>query len=221
MSDTLTVLGWARGSDDPVVSELWRRLCESVREPVEASAEGVMAELGAYGGNTIANVFRSGRGPDLDEVVWDVAEALRGWFEERTYSRGDVNACERFVLGKMNVSDDDLRAIGEAVRSYALRNASERQWSALAGAAMNRAVAGKVAVKVAEAVAERVAVKVGQEVAEEVAARVLARIAMGLNVVLLAWTVVDLAGPARRVTLPAVTWVALLRNAWRNAEAGL
>jgi uncharacterized protein YaaW (UPF0174 family) len=61
-------------------------------------------------------------------------------------------------------------------------------------------------------VATRAAREAGKRVAVKVAQQVAARIVAALNVLLAAWTVIDLAGPAMRVTIPAVTYVAILRK---------
>ena len=69
----------------------------------------------------------------------------------------------------------------------------------------------------AAAAAARSAARRGTERTAELAAKhtlrhTLARLVVPLGTVWAAWTVVDIAGPAFRKTMPAVTYIALLRR---------
>jgi len=172
MTETLEVLKWAHDAarDDEIVAMFWEELCKAVHEPLSASAEKVLSELCEYGGNTIANLFR-GHGVDYAEVAYDVACALKPWLDDKPFSEGDIEACERYVLKRMEVQEDDLTKLIDAVRAT-----------------------------------------VGKQVARQ-------QVLRALSVVLLAWTVIDIAGPAMRVTIPGVTYVALLRKLYQSVHA--
>lgn len=237
--DTGAVLEWASSCPDETVRMFWQKLCEAVNEPETASASRVYAELRAYGGNTIANMFR-GEGVPYAEVAFDVASTLNGMFSADPFREGDVEACERFVLKKMEVKDDDLRAmcagiddggVGPAVRAQAGFAASvaaaeaaayqAARFAAQEAAKRAAAEAAKAAGKKAAAQAAKAAArKAAQAAAQQVAKQVLARVLAALNVALLALTVIDLAGPAKRVTIPAVTYVALLRKIYEGIALG-
>ena len=79
--DTLRVLEWARkmrGSDQTVAT-FWKSLADAVREPESVSAERLLSELGAYGGNTLVNLVRR-KGVPYPEVARDVAKTLAPTF---------------------------------------------------------------------------------------------------------------------------------------------
>jgi uncharacterized protein YaaW (UPF0174 family) len=219
MTETLEVLKWAHDAarDNEIVAMFWEELCKAVDEPLSASAEKVLSELCEYGGNTIANLFR-GHGVDYAEVAYDVACALKPWLDDKPFSEGDIEACERYVLKRMEVQEDDLTKLIDAVRatvgshvnSQVGKNVGEAAAKAVASAAMRQA-----ANKVAEAAAKIVAREVGKRIARQVIAQVL----RSLSLVFLAWTVIDIAGPAMRVTIPGVTYVALLRKLYHSVHA--
>jgi uncharacterized protein YaaW (UPF0174 family) len=162
------------------------------------------------------------------EVAWDVAETLRGVFEDRTYAEGNVAECERFVLGKMKVASDDLEQLCAAVAATGTAKAAAAATARAAGGATARAAAqaaarvaaqkiGEAAARraLAEAgkeVSKRVAKKAAEEVGKRVAAQVLAQIGRALNLISVVLLLVTLAGPAKRVTIPGVVYVALLRK---------
>jgi len=235
------VLRWASASDVEAVKVLWRYLCKAVRQPETAPSERVASELSEYGGNSIANFFRS-KGVPYEEVAGDVAKALRGFvekmtFQEAPFDKNNLESCERFVLEKMKVSQEDLRALCDAVKSRGEEEAREAAGAGGVAKAALRTVGGQVGVRVAAFAGERAAQRVAAESAKQVGKRaakaaaqkagaevskqVLTRIVTGVNVVLTAWAVVDLAGPALRVTIPAVTFVALLRQQYISAAMGI
>jgi uncharacterized protein YaaW (UPF0174 family) len=221
-SETLAVLEWARAlaPTDEVVGAFWSALCKAVREPADAPATRVYEEIGAYGGNSICNAFRDAGGVSYGEVAYDVAEKLRRVFADAPYSREETRACERFVLREMAVSQDNLDALCAAMAARGLSAAVAGQVAASAAAAaaegagyaVGREVAKRVALKAAAEAAEQAGKKAAQEVAKRVAAEVLAQVAAVLGVVGAVWLLIDIAGPATRVIIPAVTYVALLRK---------
>lgn len=244
-AETQALLAWAHvaAADDEIVAMFWNQLREAVNVPPGGTPAEVFRELSTYGGNTIANAWR-GAGVPYAEVAYDVAEALRGAFKERPFTKEDVRASEAYVLKKMEVKEEDLAAICAAIGGRAVEEAVNAEVTRLGGAAVVRGVSGEVAKvavakvgghlaaeaakkaaaeaakkaaaeaakKAAKKAAVEAAKKAAQKAAEATAQRVLAGIVGALNVIMIAWTVIDLAGPARRVTIPAVTYVALLRK---------
>jgi uncharacterized protein YaaW (UPF0174 family) len=340
MTTTIDMLTWARkeASQNEVVAMFWGKLCDAVNVPASASAGRVYHEISTYGANTIATMFRGGEGVAYGEVAYEVCETLRGWFQDAPYNKGDVPACERFVLCKMGLKEEDLRAMASAVSGAreVSRNVEDQTPASaaalamdgveklvmarlvqtcgqqvaaqltdravgiiaqrLAAAAVNE-VSKEVAAQIARVVAEEVAAAVGKTVVEQcgqataqqvvrrigqtaveqaieaaakkaaqkAAEKAFARLAQKigveaakkaaaqaarkaaekaaveaakkaaqqaarkaaeqavaiavqvLGVVMIAWTIYDLAGPAKRVTIPAVTFVALLRRLHNEA----
>lgn len=251
MASTLDVLQWAReqSANDEVVSMFWKALCEAVSEPSDASANRVFSEVRAYGGNTIVNMFRDS-GPDYSEVAYDVATTMRGCFESAPLSEGDVVGSERFVLKKLNVSSDDVAAIRAAAQAAGVAAAVQRavakavaadaarKGAAKAGKEVGKVVAREVgeavlaeelakaaAKKLATAMAKRAATAAARKAAEKAAQQAAAQVAQGIafafNVVGAVWTVVSIAGPAMRKTIPAVAYVGLLRQSHMGWVAGI
>lgn len=236
--ETMQVLQWAQGAaaTNEIVAMFWEKLCAAVREPATASASKVHSELRAYGGNSIANFFRDD-GVPYPEVAYDVAEALRPWRDDRAYRENDIESCEAFVLTRMEVKEDDIRRLAAGVNSKGEDKAIGGQLKKVGGlvavegagvvAAQQVAKAAGVAAAeraMAEAgkeVAKKAAQKAAEQAAREVAKQVLAQVMAALNIVLVAWTLVSIAGPARRVIIPGVTYVALLRKLHSSCRAGL
>lgn len=218
-TNTIEVLRWAarESSENEIVGTLWASLLEAVDEPRSASAERVYRELRAYAGNTLANLFRDHPIP-YSEVATDVASAMDGIFGSGGFAAGDVESCERFVLAKMEVDADSIRALCDAVAGRGIDPAVRAQTAKGATKAAAYGVGRAVATAAANQVAKRAARETSKRVAQQVAKQVAVRIAAALNVFLAAWTVVDLAGPALRVTIPGVTYVALLRKLLEAVE---
>jgi len=234
---TLEILTWAQAAStsNEVVAMFWNKLRDAVNEPSTASAPRILSELQAYGGNTIVNFFREG-GVAYEQVAYDVADALRPMFDARVFAEGDVSACETFVLRRMEISEDDLRKLGAAVEGHGMKNAVSAQVTKASGIAaveVGGVVAAQQVAKVAataagkrviaeagKQIAKRAAKEAAKRVAAATAKQVLARVVLGLNILLAALTLVSLAGPARRVTIPGVTYVALLRRLHGAAQMG-
>jgi len=214
--DTLAVLRWARSRrhEEPLAS-FWSALCVKLGEPQDASAERVLAELGANGGNSFANFFR-GEGVVYAEVAYDVARGLAGLFGDKPFSRGDVEGCERFVLRKLGITEDDLARLCATVDRRALARAVEKQVEQRLGQAAAATVGNLAAREAAKRAAQEAGLvaarRVAAEVGKRIAGQLLTRLLFAFNAVMVAWLVVDLAGPALRKTIPGVTYVALLRK---------
>ncbi len=236
--ETIQVLQWARGAaaTNDIVAMFWERLCDAVNEPATASVSKVYAELRAYGGNSIANFFR-GDGVPYPEVAYDVAEALRPSLDDRVYRENDIESCEAYVLSRMEVKDDDIRRIAAGVNGKGEDEALGAHLKELGGGVAVRGAGVVVAQQAAKAVgaaaaeramaeagkqvAKKAAQKAAEQAAREVAKQVLARLITGLNIFFAAWTLFSIAGPARRVIIPGVTYLALLRKLYRSSLAGL
>lgn len=129
---------------DEVVAAIWGELCAAVDEPTQATPARVLEELEAYGGNTLANLARGG-GVSYTEVAYDGAEALRGWFQNSTYSRENTDACEAFVLGRLGVGDAEVTALIDAVRQGSATRAAARAGWRIQAAALRQAMGPGVA----------------------------------------------------------------------------
>lgn len=224
-SDTIATLEWAReaAQHDETVRLFWDKLADAVNEPRDARAERILGEVRSYGSNSITSFFRGG-GVEYAEVAYDTAETLAGTFTSSNCSEGDVDGCERFVLEKMAVKSKDLDVmaagfVGRVVAATVVRSvvvtaaeAAAAQATKAAGQQVVKSAATEVAKATGKKAAEAAAKKAAQEAAKQASLQVAKRVIGAVNILFAAWTLIDLAGPAKRVTIPAVTYIALLRQ---------
>lgn len=181
------------------------------------SADGVDAlarEICMAGSNTFASVFRGWEPVSYREVVVDVAEKLDVVVREAD----SLEAIEHKLLAKVaekywsTLTEDERRDIN--ARLGALQNELNfdairlilESGGVIAGVILRRAIT----VAMTEVIA-KVLLRFAAGQAAKRAAAIAGAVVPGLNVLLGAWTVVDLAGPALRKTMPTVIELALLR----------
>ena len=233
--DTLEVLSWAKrvSRENEAVRMFWDKLCDAINQKPDISADAALTELRLYGSNTLLQPFRDNPVP-YGEVAYDVADTLKPMFREGDRFREEsLPSCEDYVLEKMKVSPEDVEkicgAIGGKSENQALKDVVKKAGAAVAvegaGIAVAKAVAQEVAKQVAADASKQVASKAAQKAAEqaakEVAKQIAQRIIASVNIFLAAWTVVSIAGPALRVTIPAVTYVALIRKMYMQSLKGI
>lgn len=235
-SDTMTVLRWAKkaAASNETVKKFWDKLCDAVNQDQSVSPEKIMQELREYGSNTLLMPFRDEPVP-YHEVAYDVAKLLKPYFSEGDqFTESDMLSCERFVLKKMSVTEADIEKLCDAVNALSQQEAALNMSKKVVGASftasgagaataqvVGRTVSQKVMHEAAKKAASKAAKKAAERAAAEMAKQVTARILLGLNVVMVGWAVVSVAGPATRVTIPGVTYVALLRKMYARAEKGI
>ena len=247
MHDTLSVLNWAYdyGKKNDVVKLFWDKLCDTLGMPATSTGYDILSEARSYGGNTFVNVIR-GEGVPYVEMAYDVAGVLRPTFKwSKDYQKGDLVSIERYVLKQMEISDDDVTKISKAIKSetndiitdntakrgvsafvveFTAYSIGKKLGSETANVVLKKAAeaaATKAAKKTAEAAAKKAAGKAAEIAAKQVAKQVLAKVIAALNIVFLAWAVVDIAGPAMRKTIPSVTYIALLRQIHQNVKSNI
>lgn len=179
-------------------------------------ADDIAAEIQRYGGNTFSNVFRGGKGVPYIEVLRDVADQLKVNYN----SSSDAATIEAQIQIKIlsqayeKMSDDERRAL---LKELGVGGAS------IPAALPIAAIQG--AVRLGGFAAYRLALIVANAIARALLGRGLS---LGVNAALTrtigvfagpigwaitaAWTLVDLAGPAYRVTIPSVLQVAYMRQ---------
>ena len=187
-----------------------------------AYADEIAAEIQKFGGNTVANVARGGKGVRYQELARDVA----GKLGVKTGKKAPVAVVEQQVLLKViekaweRMSESERRELLTTVGVDASGTLPAVLPVLLVQAAIRASgfMAYKLALIVANAVARAVLGR-GLSLAANVAlVRGIAVFAgpIGWAVTAL-WTAVDLAGPAYRVTVPCVIQVTTIRLA--EAEA--
>jgi uncharacterized protein YaaW (UPF0174 family) len=181
-----------------------------------AYADEIAAEIQKFGGNTIANIFRGGKGVLYGEIVRDVARRLKVNFNDSM----DVASIEFQILLKVlaraweNMTDDQRR---EFLTELGIDSSTIP--NALPIMAVQTAIrtsgflAYQIAVIVANAVAKAILGRGLPLVANQALTKMMSILAgpIGWAITIL-WTIIDLAGPAYRVTIPCVIQVAFIRQ---------
>lgn len=179
----------------------------------------LVKEFREFGGNSFANFFR-GEGPEYSEILRDVAKRNKVSFNKKSSDE----RIESLLLQKLfedsveNASDEDLMRMMDEL-GYPTTNFS-RQAAIATLMAVWKAGGFQsyiLLVSVVNAVMKFLVGR-GLSLAANAALTRMASIMMGpVGWVLTAlWTLIDIAGPAYRVTVPAVIQIAYIRQSVNN-----
>ena len=187
--------------------------------------EEIMGEIQCFGSNTFATMFRGGKGVLYKEILCDVCDKVKVNYNKNS----SVERIEGELFAKIlekaieQMDSKELEQIAKEINKSANISSAMGFGKQAALAAMQGAIkAGgfasyQLALIVANAVAKQVigrgltfAANAGLTRALSIFAGPIGWIVTGL------WTGVDLAGPAYRITMPAVIEVAYLRLRQRN-----
>lgn len=173
-------------------------------------------ELRLFGGNSIANFFRGGEGPEYSEILRDVARK-----NNVNYNYRDSDEIvEQYLLQKlfndsiMRASNDELKEmmkeLGYPVTNFSRQAAITTLMAAWKAGGFKSYI---LLVSVVNAVMKFLIGR-GLSLAANATLTRMASIFMGpIGWVLTAlWSVIDIAGPAYRVTVPAVIQIAYIRQ---------
>ena len=171
----------------------------------------IATEIQTFGGDTFSNVVRD-KGTPYREILHDVCDRLKVNYEKgASIELIEANLLEKTLGDAITRLDADEKAmVFEALGADDLIDAPE--------------VTARTLLRASSAAAYRWALIVANGLAKPVSGRtrsfaVKAVLTRGMQVVMgpvglalgTAWTALDLAGPAYRVTIPAVIYVAALR----------
>lgn len=180
-------------------------------------ADDISAEIQKFGGNTIINFFRKGRGVPYSEVLRDVADKLGVNYNESA----DAATIEGQI--QIKVLEQAYEKMDDAQRKDML-DAVETEHKGGVPAALP-VMAIQAAIRLGGFAAYQLALIVANAVARQVLghglrlaanagiARVMGVLAgpIGWAITIL-WTILDIASPAYRVTIPCVLQVAYIRQ---------
>ena len=200
-------------SETLTINDLYKKHSPKHKEYVEL----IEKEIRTFGGNTFLNVFR-GNGPAYIEIVGDVASKLGANFNKNSTIEEIESAIMMRIMSqaweKMKPEEKEAflkeMGIGSGVGSIP---------KALPVAALQAAIkasgflAYKLALIVANAIAKAILGRGLSLAANAALTRWIAVFAGPIGwVVTGIWTLLDLAGPAYRVTIPCVVHIAMLRQ---------
>lgn len=176
----------------------------------------IAAELQTFGGNSFANFVRGGKGVPYREILIDVSKKLKVNFNEKASTTIIENNLLMKILSdsmeKMNPKE-----LKEFTDELGLKTTSFTSHAVI--------TALQISVKKSGFLAYQIAVIVANSVAKHVVGRGLsltgnAALTKSLSIfagpvgwiISTIWTLYDIAGPAYRVTIPAVIQIAYLRK---------
>lgn len=176
----------------------------------------IAAELQGYGASSISTLLRGGRGVAYREILFDVCDKLSVKYNKETSTRDiEMNLLMKLLedsLEKMN--DEQLR---EVVSALQLKTALPTKEAVLAALQAAVKIGGfssyATTVVVANAVLKSIIGRGLTFAGNAMLTRAVAVFAGPIGWVITGiWTLVDVAGPAYRVTIPACVVVAFLRE---------
>lgn len=181
--------------------------------------EEIVDELQHFGGNTFMNMLR-GNGVPYREILCDVASKLKVNFNPKS----PVDIIERNILSKLVM--DSVEKLSEAELKEMIDELGIKNYDAGRSAMM---MALQIAIKQSGFMAYKIAVIVANQVAKILLGRGLAFAANATLtrsiaifagpigwIISVAWALIDIAGAAYRVTIPAVIQIAYMRLAIQN-----
>ena len=182
----------------------------------------IAAEIQCFGANSLATMLRGGEGVIYKEVLTDACDKMKvNYNKDASVEMIEMNLLMKILTEAMkDMSTDELKEIVEDLNLNTTNFTAQAVTVALQGAIKFSGFAAyQVAVIVANAVAKallghglKLATNAALTRAMGVFAGPLAWAITGL------WTLVDIAGPAYRVTIPAVIQVAFLRAKMKYGE---
>ena len=182
-------------------------------------ADLLAREIRQYGGNTFANIFRGFSGPSYKEIVCDVASKLNAPYKKSQ----DVSMIEDSILSA--ILDKALSKMSDAEKQEILKEMGNKKDAILTGPALSTAIltafkmGGFFSYQITQIVVQALLKAIlGHGVRVAVVSRT-ASIIMGPIgwAVTGIWTAIDLAGPAFRVTVPCIAYIAMLRKKFNSA----
>jgi uncharacterized protein YaaW (UPF0174 family) len=181
----------------------------------------VCAEYQYFGGNTIANTMR-GHGVAYEEILEDVCSKMKVNYP----AHASVEQKEMNLL--MKVLTDSLDNMTQEQKEALLRELEINTTNYTAQAV---AIALQSAIRLGGFASYQVAVIIANVIAKQILGHGLsltinAGISRAIGVlagpigwaITLLWTLIDLAGPAYRVTIPATIYIASLRQMLNNKQ---
>lgn len=213
--------GSVRLTEELTMSELYKRYYPDHHKYWELIA----AELQCFGANSFATMLRGGKGVLYKEILTDVCDKLKVNYNKNA----DVEVIEQNMLMKIlkdaidKMSPDEIRQLAESMGVTDLKSITK---DALIGGfqAIFRAGGFKsyqLTVIIVNAILKALigrGLSIGGNV---VLTRTMAILTGPIGWVITGlWTAVDIAGPAYRVTIPAVIQVAALRQKYLYGKLG-
>lgn len=179
----------------------------------------IAGELQHFGGNGIANlvrnIFGNGEGVLYREILCDVCDKMKvNYNSKASIEIIEMNLLQKILIDAIDkMNSEELKKIIDELDLKTTDFTKEALIAALqAGILKGGFFAYQIAVIVANAVAKAILGRGLSLTANATITRVMGAFAGPIGIALtILWTLVDIAGPAYRVTIPAVVQVAYIR----------
>lgn len=212
--------GGERTTETLTVNDLYKRFYPEHKEYWKQIAE----EVQLFGGNTFANIFRLGEGVLYKEVLCDVCDKMKvNYNKDSSTKKIESNLLLKVLEDALEkMSPEEIRNLG---KELGLKNTEGLTSQALTGAfiAVFRAGGFKsyqltliIVNAILKALIGRGLSLGGNVLLTRTAAILTGPIGWVITGI---WTAIDVAGPAYRVTIPAVIEIAYLRTLDENRNA--
>lgn len=224
LDDLVEILTVDKGSDKRWTEELTKRDKFKRYNPDHVKYwEEIAAEIQCFGGNTIATMFRGGKGVLYEEILDDVCDQLK----VKKNKEDSVADKENLVL--LKIIEQSLHSMTEGQRMdfakiVGINNISLFTPEALLAGAQTAFKLGgfksyQLTLIVVNAVSKAI---LGRGLTFAGNAALMRSLSVWVGPIGWAltglWTVVDIAGPAYRVTIPSVIQVAYLRKTYNSRK---
>ncbi|MEH6579006.1 MAG: DUF3944 domain-containing protein [Amphritea sp.] len=189
----------------------------------------IAGELQCFGANSIATLFRGGKGVEYFEILLDVAKAIDLEHDDDSEME-DIEAALLMRVFEESLDKMTPEQREEAVRTMDLKTTDFSKQAILAAIQTAIRLGGFTPYKMAVIVAHGAFNATGANLvghglslgATQVLTKSIAKFAGPIGwAITAAWTAYDIAGPAYRVTIPACVHIAYLRqlDAYKQQEA--
>lgn len=175
----------------------------------------IAAEVQCFGANTIATIFRGGEGVLYKEILMNVSDKLSVNYNKKASTEViEMNLLMKILTDSLEkMSAEELKSIVDELGLKTTNYTKQAVVAALQAAIQfGKFRAFQVAVVVANAVAKILLQRGLTFAANRTITRALSIFAGPIGWVITGvWTLIDVAGPAYRVTIPSVIQIAYMR----------
>ncbi len=184
----------------------------------------IAEELQLFGGNTISNIFRGSSGVPYHEIASDVAKYLKISISKETSTEEIENKIlEKFlvdVFGELTEEEKEEflheLKLGEVLEGKTFSNTNLKTigMSYIAKEIFRKGgfASYKLTMIVVNALWKSMFKKGLSLAVNKTITKSIGMLIPGLNILLNAWLVADISGPAMRITVPAVLLISMLRK---------
>ena len=176
----------------------------------------IAMELQLFGGNTFANIFRHGHGPAYESIVYDVCKEMEVENIDEHDTAEDMEQKLLFKMTETMISKLSEEELAQLMKELNIEKRSYKKQGVMAALLVAKAVNKKLFYKMMTYIFRFVSEMLVGRGIMAAGAGLIARGTQFLLgpagwIICGAWTAWDIAGPAYRVTIPAVLQVSYMR----------